>query len=79
MKAKLSEGLIDQIRKTVIVQDKHLLISDADEVLLNFLPCFENYLQNNSMWYDLKSYALFGNIKIRFRMRQYLMKMFCFT
>ena len=48
MKAKLSEGLIDQIRKTVIVQDKHLLISDADEVLLNFLPCFENYLQNNS-------------------------------
>ena len=63
MKAKLSEGLIDQIRKTVIVQDKHLLISDADEVLLNFLPCFENYLQNNSMWYDLKSYALFGNIK----------------
>ena len=63
MKAKLSEGLIDQISKTIVVQDKHLLISDADEVLLNFLPCFENYLQDNSMWYDLKSYALFGNIK----------------
>ena len=59
----LSDGLIRQIKDIEIVPDKPLLITDADEVLLNFVLCFQEYLKKNNLWYDLSSYSLFGNIK----------------
>ena len=34
----LSDGLLRQIKDIEIIPDKPLLITDADEVLLNFLP-----------------------------------------
>ena len=63
MNNHLAGNLISQINNVQIQKDKELLISDADEVLLKFLPAFENYLNQHGYWYDLKSYALFGNIK----------------
>ena len=38
----LSDGLLRQIKDIEIIPDKPLLITDADEVLLNFVSCFEN-------------------------------------
>ena len=63
MSHKLSDGLQKQINKATLLKDKPLLITDADEVLLNFVKCFEIYLEKKGFWYDLTSYALFGNIK----------------
>ena len=63
MNNHLADNLISQINNVQIQKDKQLLISDADEVLLHFLPAFEDYLNEHGYWYDLKSYALFGNIK----------------
>ena len=63
MSHKLSDGLQKQISKATLLKNKPLLITDADEVLLNFVKCFEIYLEKKGFWYDLTSYALFGNIK----------------
>lgn len=59
----LSDGLLRQIKDIEIIPDKPLLITDADEVLLNFVSCFQEYLSEKDLWYDLSSYSLFGNIK----------------
>ncbi len=40
-----------------------LIISDADEVLLQFVAGLENYLESVGLWLDLQSFALSGNIK----------------
>ena len=42
---KLSDGLQKQISKATLLKNKPLLITDADEVLLNFVKCFEIYLE----------------------------------
>ena len=63
MSHKLSDGLQKQISKATLLKNKPLLITDADEVLLNFVKCFEIYLEKKGFWYDLTSYSLFGNIK----------------
>ena len=39
----LSDGLIRQIKDIEIIPDKPLLITDADEVLLNFVSCFQEH------------------------------------
>ncbi|MEQ9520136.1 MAG: hypothetical protein RLN89_11935 [Parvibaculum sp.] len=40
-----------------------LIISDADEVLLQFMAGLERYLDGRGLWIDLQSFALSGNIK----------------
>ena len=45
MSHKLSDGLQKQISKATLLKNKPLLITDADEVLLNFVKCFEIYLE----------------------------------
>jgi hypothetical protein len=40
-----------------------LIISDADEVLLQFVAGLERYLDSVGLWLDLQSFALSGNIK----------------
>ncbi|MEC8414315.1 MAG: hypothetical protein VXY97_01555, partial [Pseudomonadota bacterium] len=45
--------------------DRPLVISDADEVLLQFMRQFEIYLDRNDMWIDLSSFRLQGNIKYK--------------
>ena len=39
-----------------------LLISDADEVIFDFMESFEEYLLSNSMYFSYKSFKLNGNI-----------------
>ena len=39
-----------------------LLISDADEVIFEFMESFEKYLLSNSMYFSYKSFKLNGNI-----------------
>ena len=63
MSHKLSDGLQKQINKATLLKDKPLLITDADEVLLNFVKMLWNLFRKKGFWYDLTSYALFGNIK----------------
>lgn len=43
--------------------DRPLIISDADEVLLQFVAGLERFLDTKDLWLDLKSFALSGNIK----------------
>ena len=59
----LDREVLNQIENLNINCDEPLLISDADEVILNFVRTFETYLNNIGLYYDLSSYALFGNIK----------------
>ena len=39
-----------------------LLISDADEVIFEFMQSFEEYLLSNNMYFSYKSFKLNGNI-----------------
>ena len=59
----LDKEVLSQIENLNINHDSPLLISDADEVILNFVESFETYLNSLGLYYDLSSYALFGNIK----------------
>ena len=59
----LDREAVSQIESLNINHSQPLLISDADEVILNFVKTFEIYLKKIGLYYDLTSYALFGNIK----------------
>ena len=59
----LSKEVLNQIKKIKIDYSKSLLISDADEVIVNMISCFEEFISKKDLYYDLSSYALFGNIK----------------
>ena len=59
----LNNEVLVQIQNLDLNKNQPLLISDADEVILNFVRAFEAYLMNFDLYYDLTSYALFGNIK----------------
>ena len=59
----LKKEVLDQINKINIDYSKPLLISDADEVIVNMISCFEEFILKENIYYDMSSYALFGNIK----------------
>ena len=59
----LKKEVLDQINKINIDYSKPLLISDADEVIVNMISCFEEFILKENLYYDMSSYALFGNIK----------------
>lgn len=61
----LSEEISNQIETLELDPDRPLVISDADEVLLQFMRQFEVYLDRNDMWIDLSSFRLQGNIKYK--------------
>ncbi len=61
----LSEEISYQIETLELDPDRPLVISDADEVLLQFMRQFEVYLDRNEMWIDLSSFKLQGNIKYK--------------
>ena len=61
----LSEEISNQIETLKLDPDRPLVISDADEVLLQFMRQFEIYLDRNDMWIDLSSFRLQGNIKYK--------------
>ena len=61
----LSEEISNQIETLELDPNRPLVISDADEVLLQFMRQFEIYLDRNDMWIDLSSFRLQGNIKYK--------------
>ena len=65
MRNMLSEEISNQIETLELDPDRPLVISDADEVLLQFMRQFEIYLDRNDMWIDLISFRLQGNIKYK--------------
>ena len=65
MSNMLSEEISNQIETLELDPYRPLVISDADEVLLQFMRQFEIYLDRNDMWIDLSSFRLQGNIKYK--------------
>ena len=65
MSNMLSEEISNQIETLELDPNRPLVISDADEVLLQFMRQFEIYLDRNDMWIDLSSFRLQGNIKYK--------------
>jgi len=54
-----------QLAGLAIAPDRPLIVSDADEVLLQFLAGLETYIAGRDLYLDLTSYALTGNIRRR--------------
>ncbi len=52
-----------QISELRLASDRPLVISDADEVILQFIRALETYLGEQELYLDLKSFALTGNIR----------------
>lgn len=61
----IDENVIPQIDALTLVRGRPLIVSDADEVLLQFMVGLERYLETQDLWIDLQSFALTGNIKRR--------------
>ena len=59
----IDESVIPQIDALELVRGRPLIVSDADEVLLQFMVGLERYLETQDLWIDLQSFALTGNIK----------------
>ncbi|MGV8998364.1 MAG: hypothetical protein ACOH12_15605 [Parvibaculaceae bacterium] len=59
----IDPDVVPQIEALDLVQGRPLIITDCDEVLMQFLVGLETYLDTQGLWLDLKSYALTGNIK----------------
>lgn len=50
---------------TLAFTGRPLVICDVDEVIVHFTKDFENYIGQEDLWLDAKSFALNGNIKCR--------------
>ena len=61
----IDPDVVPQIDALDLVRGRPLIITDCDEVLMQFLVGLETYLETQGLWLDLKSYALTGNIKHR--------------
>lgn len=55
--------IIKQLATLEIDEERPLIISDADEVLLRFMVALEAFLDKEGLWIDLKNFAISGNIK----------------
>ncbi len=62
-KEEPNEAVRRQIDAIDIDSRRPLLITDADEVLLQFVRALEDHLLDNRLYLDLTSFALTGNIK----------------
>ena len=47
----LTKEVLDQINKVKIDHLKPLLISDADEVIVNMISCFEKFISQKDLYY----------------------------
>jgi hypothetical protein len=61
----LHEDVVPQIEALNLRRGVPLIVSDCDEVLMQFLVGLETYLETQGLWLDLQSYALTGNIRHR--------------
>jgi hypothetical protein len=58
----LHRNILEQINSINIKENKPLIISDVDEVLVYFATPLENYLDTKNMSISFISYKLFGNV-----------------
>lgn len=54
-----------QLDALQLVPDRPLVITDADEVLFQFMKGLEDYLAGQELYFDWASFALYGNIRRR--------------
>ena len=59
----LLDDVAEQIAELHLDRAKPLIVSDADEVLVQFMVGLERFLERNGYWLDLSSFAITGNIK----------------
>ena len=52
-----------QLTELRLAPDRPLIISDADEVLLQFMAGLEHFLNGQDLYIDLSSFAITGNVK----------------
>lgn len=57
------QDILVQLVELDIDPSRPLVISDADEVLLQFMARLEHYLETQGLWIDLANFAIRGNIK----------------
>ncbi len=63
MTAGIHADVLPQLETITIDPDKPLIITDADEVLFQFMSGMELFLEENELYFDWQSFALHGNIK----------------
>lgn len=59
----LHEDVAPQLAELTLDPGRPLLISDADEVLFDFMLAFVGYVEEQGHYYDWKTFALTGNIR----------------
>ncbi len=60
---KLHEDVKAQADELTLDRSRPLMLVDADEVILQFASCLEEFLHENELYFDMASFALTGNIK----------------
>lgn len=65
MAESLHPEVLAQLEALSLEGAKPLVISDADEVLIQFMAALEEYLEDNGLYFDWRSFALSGNIRRR--------------
>lgn len=61
----LPAAVAAQIEALALTAGRPLLIADADEVLFYFMRGLERFLESRQLYFDWRSYALYGNIRRR--------------
>tara|TARA_R110002095_G_scaffold397_1_gene2194 strand:+ start:1876 stop:2547 length:672 start_codon:yes stop_codon:yes gene_type:complete len=59
----IHEDVRPQLEMLEIDRDRPLVITDADEVLFNFMVGLEDFLETRELFFDWASFALTGNIR----------------
>ncbi len=54
---------LKQLQGLRLAPELPLIVTDADEVLVEFISGLERYLEANDYWLDLKSFAITGNVR----------------
>lgn len=65
MNNNLPDHVAEQIAALEIDRDRPMVLSDADEVLLQFASPLEIFLDEQGLYLDLTSFRLVGNIKMK--------------
>jgi len=65
MSDSIHQDVLPQLAGLNLIVDKPIIITDADEVLFNFMQGLEEYLEELGMFFDWSSFALHGNIRYK--------------
>jgi hypothetical protein len=60
---QLNPDVLAQADRIPLDPDRPLILSDADEVILQFASVLEEFLHENELYLDMATFALTGNIK----------------